>query len=185
MAKKRCVACGSYFQTRTQVPHQSYCSDPGCQRERRQAWQRRKLQTDADHRDNKSRAQRTWAERDPDYWRLYREAHPEYAEANRDIDSLPRLAGLATISRRRACDGTLQCFLLSRFCPCCVPWAMGGGSSKCERWWCEDRCTCACRAAPPTRTMACNFGIESMTAERYFSPCLVSAAVAARMRVPS
>lgn len=83
MAKKRCVACGTYFQTRTQVPHQTYCSNVACQRERRQTWQRRKLQTDADHRDNKSRAQRTWAEQNPDYWRQYRESHPDYVESNR------------------------------------------------------------------------------------------------------
>jgi len=83
MAKKRCVACGSYFKARTQVPNQTYCSDTACQRKRRQAWQQQKLQTDPDHRDNKSRAQQAWVQQNSDYWRQYRESHPEYVERNR------------------------------------------------------------------------------------------------------
>lgn len=83
MGKKRCVACGTYFQIRPQVPHQTYCSASACQRQRRQEWQRRKLQTDVDHRDNKSRAQQTWSQKNPNYWRQYRESHPDYVETNR------------------------------------------------------------------------------------------------------
>lgn len=85
MGKKRCVACGTYFQTRPHVPHQTYCSASVCQRERRQAWQRYKLQSDPDHRDNKSRAQQSWAQKNPDYWRNYRKSHPQYVERNRSM----------------------------------------------------------------------------------------------------
>lgn len=85
MGMKRCVACGTYFQNRPQAPHQTYCSNPACQRERRQAWQRHKLQIDPDHRDNKSRAQQTWTQKNPDYWRQYRESHPEYVKRNRSM----------------------------------------------------------------------------------------------------
>jgi hypothetical protein len=42
MENKLCVACDQPFQPRPQVPHQSYCSAPDCQRERR----RQSLQTD-------------------------------------------------------------------------------------------------------------------------------------------
>lgn len=51
----------------------------------RQAWQRHKLQIDPDHRDNKSRAQQTWTQKNPDYWRQYRESHPEYVKRNRSM----------------------------------------------------------------------------------------------------
>lgn len=84
MEFKQCAACGRPFQLRPQVPKQSYCSSPTCQRERRRHWQQNKLQTDHDYRDNQSRAQRAWMDRNPDYWREYREAHPEYVERNRD-----------------------------------------------------------------------------------------------------
>ena len=85
MSKKRCSACGRFFQTRPQVPHQSYCSSPGCQRERRREWQHIKLQSDPDYQDNQSRAQQAWSQRNPNYWRDYREAHPAYVVRNRAL----------------------------------------------------------------------------------------------------
>lgn len=83
MENKQCVACNQPFQPRPQVPGQSYCSAPACQRERRKQWQRRKLQTDPDYQDNQARAQQAWTKRNPDYWLEYRESHPEYVERNR------------------------------------------------------------------------------------------------------
>jgi hypothetical protein len=83
MKKKRCLACNLSFDVRPQVPHQSYCSAPGCQRTRRREWQRQKLKNDPDHRHNQQRAQKAWCQRNPDYWRQYRESHPEYVERNR------------------------------------------------------------------------------------------------------
>lgn len=97
MGKKRCVACGALFQARPQVPSQSYCSAPTCQRERKREWQRRKLHTDPDHRENKARAQRAWGERNPDYWREYRDSHPDYADRNRTMQH-----GRNAVSRIRA-----------------------------------------------------------------------------------
>lgn len=83
MANKQCTACGQPFQPRPQVPQQSYCSAPGCQRERRRQWQYLKRQTDPDYQDNQTRAQQAWSQRNPDYWREYRESHPEYVKRNR------------------------------------------------------------------------------------------------------
>ena len=85
MENKQCVACSQLFQPRPQVPHQSYCSAPDCQRERRRQWQRLKLQTDPDYQNNQSRAQQAWCQRNPDYWREYREANPQYVERNRAL----------------------------------------------------------------------------------------------------
>ena len=83
MERKQCVVCNQSFQPRPQVPDQSYCSAPECQRERRKQWHCQKLQTDPDYLHNQARAQKAWMRRNPDYWRKYRESHPEYVERNR------------------------------------------------------------------------------------------------------
>ncbi|HRE72339.1 MAG TPA: hypothetical protein PLC14_17695 [Accumulibacter sp.] len=66
-----------------QNPDQCFCSADACQRERRRRWQAAKRQSDPDYRENQKRAQKGWAERHPDYWRAYREQHPEYVARNR------------------------------------------------------------------------------------------------------
>lgn len=83
MRHKLCTWCGKAFFPCSQVPQQRYCSAPDCQRERRNKWQRDKLKTDKDYRDNQLRAQQAWCERNPDYSRQYRETHPEYVSGNR------------------------------------------------------------------------------------------------------
>lgn len=85
MLNKQCVACGQPFQPHPQVPRQSYCSAVQCQRARRQEWQRLKLKNDPDYQDNQTRAQQAWARRNPEYWRQYRESHPEYVGRNRSL----------------------------------------------------------------------------------------------------
>ncbi len=84
MSNKICVCCGlSFEKKRPQVPNQTYCSLPACQRVRRQRWQRDKMQSDPDYRHSQSRNQRAWLERHPEYWRNYREANPEYGKRNK------------------------------------------------------------------------------------------------------
>jgi len=96
MAKRRCAACGCLFVPRRNVPQQRYCSEPGCQRTRRRRWQRQKLKTDADYRANQAAAQRRWRERHPNYWRDYRQHHPDSTARNREQQrSRNRLRGVA------------------------------------------------------------------------------------------
>jgi hypothetical protein len=83
MERRRCAACGEAFRPRSQVPDQKYCSASACQRARRRRWQRAKLQSDADYRENQARAQRAWVQGHRDYWREYRRTHPQYCESNR------------------------------------------------------------------------------------------------------
>ncbi len=83
MGSKQCAACGDRFTPCRNVPNQEYCSKPECQRERRRRWQREKLKQDPDYRANQAAAQRSWRERNPEYWRKYRQAHPEYTARNR------------------------------------------------------------------------------------------------------
>ena len=84
MDRTRCAACDDLFTPRRNVPDQKYCSKPECQRERRRRWQRQKLKEDPDYRANQAVAQRRWREKNPDYWRRYRRAHPGYTERNRE-----------------------------------------------------------------------------------------------------
>lgn len=82
---KQCDACGRLFTPRPQTPHQAYCCNPECQRERRRRWQQQKRRVDSDYRDNDSRAGRAWAAENPDYWKQYRDDNPTYAERNRNL----------------------------------------------------------------------------------------------------
>ena len=83
MDRRQCAACGIKFNPRPQARQQNYCSAPACQRERRRQWQLAKLKCDPDYRDNQTRAQRAWRQRNPDYWSGYRDDNPEYLERNR------------------------------------------------------------------------------------------------------
>jgi hypothetical protein len=74
MTKLRCLHCANGFIPVPQVQNQAYCSNPDCQKQRRRQWQKRKLQSDPDYRDNQSRAQKAWSEKNPDYWRKHRQA---------------------------------------------------------------------------------------------------------------
>ncbi len=78
MTKLRCAHCGIRFTPAPQVPNQAYCSKPDCQKERRRQWQKSKLQSDPDYRDNQSRAQKAWTDRNPEYWRNHRLNRPDY-----------------------------------------------------------------------------------------------------------
>jgi hypothetical protein len=72
MSQIRCVNCSALFTQAPQVPNQSYCSKEACQKKRRNEWQKKKRTNDQDYKDNQSRAQKAWSDRNPEYWRLYR-----------------------------------------------------------------------------------------------------------------
>lgn len=83
MPSRLCICCGDLIELRAQIPHQQYCNRKACQRERQRLWQASKRHSDPDYLQNQAQAQRTWGERNPDYWRSYRRAHPEYTAKNR------------------------------------------------------------------------------------------------------
>ena len=84
MTIKRCANCNDEFRPRPQVPKQTYCPLPECQQRRRSRWEQKKRQTDPDYRENQSRVQKDWLERNPDYHRQYRADHPASTELNRE-----------------------------------------------------------------------------------------------------
>lgn len=81
---RHCTCCGKPFEPRPQVPDQTFCSSPDCQRARKRQWQRAKLQSDPDYRINQRAAQQAWSQRNQDYWRNYRDARPDYEQRNRE-----------------------------------------------------------------------------------------------------
>lgn len=68
MLKMLCAHCGNSFLPRPQTPDQSYCSDPQCQKARRKRWVDEKRKSDFIFRDNQSRTQKAWMERNPDFY---------------------------------------------------------------------------------------------------------------------
>lgn len=79
MTQATCASCTRLFTVRPQSPAQTFCSEPECQRRRRQAWNKQKLASDPDYRANQLAAQRAWHGRNPDYWHSYRmrRKHPD------------------------------------------------------------------------------------------------------------
>lgn len=83
MDRRWCSACGEAFEPRPQSPRQAYCPNEACQRARKRLWQRTKRSSDDDYRENQFVAQEVWRRNHPDYWRQYRDSHPDYTTSNR------------------------------------------------------------------------------------------------------
>jgi len=81
--EKRCQHCKRKFTPHPAVKKQWYCGSADCQRARKKMWQRQKLKSDPDYRENQAKAQKAWRERNRDYWRHYRKHHPAYEKKNR------------------------------------------------------------------------------------------------------
>jgi hypothetical protein len=82
---KHCKACGRVFRPHPQVPDQTYCSAPECQRERRRRWQQQKRREDPHYRENDADHHKAWAAANASYWKRYREMHPDYTDRNRSL----------------------------------------------------------------------------------------------------
>jgi hypothetical protein len=95
MTPRACTHCGQSFDPRPQVPNQTYCSSPECQRARKVRWQQDKLRTDPDYRGNQRDAQRAWRDRNPDYYRSYRSANSGIEDATGTPEGARKRDGLA------------------------------------------------------------------------------------------
>ena len=79
----KCQHCHQRFPRRPHLPNQRFCSRKPCQNARKNQWRKEKLAFDMDYKDNQREAQKRWKAKNPDYWRSYRDTHPEYVETNR------------------------------------------------------------------------------------------------------
>lgn len=84
MEKRWCNACGQSFEPRPQSPRQAYCPKESCQQARKRLWQQTKRSTDYGYFQNQVLSQERWRQRNSDYWRRYRDEHPDYVAANRE-----------------------------------------------------------------------------------------------------
>ncbi|MDP2816312.1 MAG: hypothetical protein Q8O19_06500 [Rectinemataceae bacterium] len=80
---KVCECCNTSFTPLPTVKNQRYCRKPVCQKARKNSWQKMKLASDNDYRQNQAKAQQAWYAKRPGYWKEYRARNPAYTERNR------------------------------------------------------------------------------------------------------
>lgn len=78
-----CSNCGELFLPCRSVPEQAFCSKSACQRARKRIWQKQKLASDTDYRDNQQSSQKAWRAANSAYMREYRARHHNYVVKNR------------------------------------------------------------------------------------------------------
>ena len=83
MGERLCRYCQKSFQPSKFQPQQAVCSQPDCQRQRRADYHRQKIAADPDYREVCRDSPRKWRAAHPEYWKQYREKHPDMAERNR------------------------------------------------------------------------------------------------------
>ena len=97
MEEVSCCHCGRYFIPDPRQKHPRYCGRQECQRARKAAWQREKIRGDPDYQANQRQCRQDWCKEHPDYWKAYRQKHPEQANRNRDLQRMR--------NRRRRSEG--------------------------------------------------------------------------------
>ena len=82
--KIQCAAphCRRLFNANPRVKNQRYCGEKDCQRTRKCEWQKQKLADDPDYKANQRDCQREWRRLRPEYYRKYRQDHPNYRKRN-------------------------------------------------------------------------------------------------------
>lgn len=99
MRHHRCRYCQQVFQPAAYHPHQRVCSNRECQRQRRSDYHRQKIASDPVYQQVCLESPRKWRRANPDYWKKYRQDHPQQVERNRREqrwrDQKRRLANLA------------------------------------------------------------------------------------------
>jgi hypothetical protein len=84
MGERRCRYCEKTFQPSKYQPEQTVCSETDCQKRRRIEYRRQKLKTDEEYREVCRDSSRKWRSRNPEYWKRYREKHPNAVAKNRE-----------------------------------------------------------------------------------------------------
>jgi hypothetical protein len=80
---RSCRYCRQIFHPSIYRPEQQVCSQPACQRQRRSAYHRERIRSDAAYAEDVRASQRKWRQANLDYWKRYREQHPESVARNR------------------------------------------------------------------------------------------------------
>jgi hypothetical protein len=80
MEEVSCCHRGGYFIPDPRQKHPRYCGKLGCPHARKAAWQRKKIRGDPDYLANQKRCWQDWCKVHPDYWKTYRQKHPDQAK---------------------------------------------------------------------------------------------------------
>ncbi len=78
-----CLGCSDDFIPRNRK--QRYCKKPECQKKRKAEWQKKKVQTDPEYRENQKLSNKKWLCNNPDYWRNYRQNNPKKTLRNQEL----------------------------------------------------------------------------------------------------
>ncbi len=78
-----CAHCQETVPANPRIKDQEYCGKPACQRARKTAWERQKIETDPDYRANRKESQKTWIDKHPEYYKVYRKKNPQKVLQNR------------------------------------------------------------------------------------------------------
>ena len=99
ISSRCCRYCQQIFQPSIYRPQQSVCSEPECQRRRRSEDHRERIRKDSAYAGDVRASQKKWRQANPDYWKRYRDEHPDAAKSNRQQqrrrDQKRRLLNLA------------------------------------------------------------------------------------------
>ena len=99
MRDRRCPYCQQVFRPDPYHPQQLVCSQANCQSQSRRDYHRQKIASDPIYQQVCVESPRKWREAHADYWKKYRQDHPEQVERNRRKqrlrDEKRRLANLA------------------------------------------------------------------------------------------
>jgi len=79
----QCAFCRKKTKSNPRSKNQKYCSNPICQKARKRKWQRIKMRNDPDYRRNQRESSAEWLKKNPDYYKGYRAANPDYVARNR------------------------------------------------------------------------------------------------------
>jgi len=82
--KRRCKHCSRLFNPSPKVANHRYCNQKQCQKARKRAWQKRRIDQDPVYRKDQEEARQLWRENNPGYWQKYRERNKKYADRNRE-----------------------------------------------------------------------------------------------------
>ena len=85
MLQRPCQLCQRPFTHSRFHPEQTVCKTTECQQRRRREYHRRKVAEDSVYRQVCNDSSQKWRSQNPDYWKRYREAHPDKAGQNRAL----------------------------------------------------------------------------------------------------
>jgi len=81
--KRYCTNCKKQLVPPFRNPHQKYCNAHKCQNKRKRLWQKKKMDSDPDYKANQKQSGSLWNERNPGYYKKYRQKNKRYTEKNR------------------------------------------------------------------------------------------------------